>query len=120
MNCGKCGGTCDSCCGCGALELTESEICVLMEMGSIPFWPILRKADTVEPVCPEMETQDPEMLSLILLCLEKKELIGLDWDLPLKGYDYGKTPGYPVRGSMALTLRGQQVVDLLEIQGADR
>lgn len=119
MSCAKCGGNCASCGGCGALELSEGEIGVLLELGSVPFWPILRKADTEAPVCPEMDTQDREQLGRILLCLEKKGLVGLDWDLPLKGYDYGKTPGYPVRGSMALTLRGQQVLDILEIQGID-
>lgn len=119
MSCGKCGGNCASCGGCGAMELTESEIRILMELGRIPFWPIVRKADAMEPVCPEMEDQEPEKLSRILLCLEKKRLIDLAWDLPLKGFDYGKMPGYPVRGSMALTLRGQQVLDILEIQGID-
>jgi len=114
MNCGKCGGNCESCGGCGALELGKGEIAVLTELGSVPFWPIARKADSMEPVCPEMEI--PE-LTLILMCLEKKGLIDLNWDLPLKGFDYGKMPGYPVRGSMALTLRGQQVLDILEIQG---
>ena len=112
MGCNGCGGNCASC---GALELTAGEIEILTAFGSVPFWPVLRKADTMEPFCPEME--GPE-LTLILLCLEKKGLIGLDWDLPLKGYDYGKLPGYPVHGSMALTLRGQQVLELLEIQGA--
>ena len=53
----------------------------------------------------------------MLQCLEKKGLISLDYDKPLKDYH---TPAYdasPVRGSMALTKRGQDVLELMEYQG---
>ena len=53
-------------------------------------------------------------MGLALLCLEKKGLISLDYDQPLGGCDYG---AYPLRGSFALTARGQRVLELLEIQG---
>lgn len=119
MSCKQCGGNCTSCSGCGALELAEGEITVLRELGCIPFWPILRKPAEEQPICPDMEAQDRDQLALILLCLEKKGLICLDWDLPLKGYDYTPYADYSVVGSMALTLRGQQVLDILEIQGAE-
>lgn len=54
---------------------------------------------------------------ILLQCLEKKGLISLDYDKPLKEYH---TPAYdasPVRGSMALTKRGQDVLELMEYQG---
>lgn len=54
---------------------------------------------------------------LLLQILEKKGLISLDYDKPLKDYH---TPAYdasPVRGSMALTKRGQDVLELMEYQG---
>ena len=48
--------------------------------------------------------------------MEKKGLISLDYDQPLRGCDYG---AYPVRGSFALTQRGQRVLELTEIQGVE-
>ena len=63
------------------------------------------------------EPDAPENVSLILQLLEKKNLISLDYDKPLKA-EYG--PAYeslPIRGSMALTQRGQQVLEMLEYQG---
>ena len=49
--------------------------------------------------------------------LEKKGLISLDYDKPLKGFDEPAYAGYPIRGSLALTERGQKVLELLEYQG---
>jgi hypothetical protein len=46
-------------------------------------------------------------------------LISIDYDLPLKGAT-GKTyETYPIRGSFALTARGQRVLELLEMQGIE-
>ena len=47
--------------------------------------------------------------------MEKKNLITLDFDKPLKNYT--PSPAYPIHGSMALTARGQHVIELLELQG---
>ena len=110
--CGKCGGSCESCGGCGTLELTGGEIAMLQKLGQIPFLPVARRADDPSPVFPEAGAQADS--SLILQCLEKKGLISIDFDAPLKGYT---APGYPICGSFALTARGQQVLELLEIQG---
>ena len=49
--------------------------------------------------------------------MEKKGLISLDYDKPLKGFDDSAYSAYPIRGSMALTERGQLVLDLIERQG---
>lgn len=113
--CGSCGG---SCTGCGALELNPGELSVLEQLRSFPFLPVARKADSEDPVCPEITQFSHAETGLILLCLEKKGLISIDYDLPLKGFDYSDCPAYPVHGSLALTLRGQQVLDFLEIHGA--
>ena len=59
----------------------------------------------------------PEEYSLILQCLEKKGLISLDFDKPLRGFDESAYAAYPIRGSLALTQRGQTVLELLEYQG---
>ena len=57
--------------------------------------------------------------SLILQCLEKKNLITLDYDQPLGAYENNGYAPYSVHGSMALTARGQDVLELLELQGID-
>ena len=111
---GSCGGNCGGCSGCAReLVLSEAEIEVLRRLGEVAFLPVARQTGDVTPVCPE--TDGPENMSLILEVLEKKGLISLDYDRPLVGFDgYGD---YPVRGSMALTQRGQQVLELIEYQG---
>ncbi|MDY6181716.1 MAG: hypothetical protein SPI15_12850 [Candidatus Faecousia sp.] len=109
---GNCNGNCSGCSGCaGTLELTGPELGVLAELGEIPFLPVAREAGAEAPVRPGEESEE---MSLALQCLEKKGLISLDYDQPLRGCDYG---GYPVRGSFALTARGQRVLELLEVQG---
>ena len=58
-----------------------------------------------------------EEYSLLLQILEKKNLISLDYDKPLKGFREDAYAAYPIRGSMALTERGQKVLELMEYQG---
>lgn len=122
-NCSDCGNAsgCAGCSGCGgcasSLELTEAEIDFLRLLGQVAFLPVARKLGDETPVCLEDGTGEPVQTSLMLQCLEKKMLISLDYAAPLKGADMGKYQAYPVRGSVALTRRGQQVLELLEIQG---
>lgn len=114
-NCGSCSGHCGSCGGCaGSLVLTWKEVEFLRLLGQVAFLPVVRKASDMVPVYPE--SSDPEC-SPVLECLEKKGLIDLDYRMPLAGFDYSGCP-WPVHGSMALTARGQQVLELLELQGA--
>lgn len=116
---GNCCGDCASCSGCGrALALTEREVEFLHTLAQIPFLPVARKQGEDKPVY--LEEGEPEEMSLLLQCLEKKNLISLDYDRPLKGFDMGAYKGYPIQGSMALTARGQQVLEILEYQGAQR
>jgi hypothetical protein len=109
--CGKCCGSCGSCGG-NTLELTEGELNILRQLGQIPFLPVGRKSDDMTPIY-------PEDAALILQCLEKRELITIDYDAPLKGFHDATYDACPVKGSFALTARGQQVLELLEIQGLD-
>lgn len=113
--CGNCCGSCGSCGG-GALELTAGEVEILKRLSQIPFLPVARRADDMTPVYPE---SNDETTKLVLQCLEKKELISIDYDAPLKGYHHPAYDALPVRGSFALTYRGQQVLELLEIQGIE-
>lgn len=115
MSC--CGGNCSECAGCGrALELTKTEIEFLQELGSVAFLPVARFPEEDRPVFPE---NPAESLSLVLRCLEKKGLISLDYHRPLKGCKSSAYASYPIQGSMALTERGQRVLELMEIQGVE-
>lgn len=122
-NCGGCSGSCGGCGGCsgcgGAMELTEGEIEMLLTLGQIPFLPVARKMGDDIPVYLEDDSRSSETCSLILQCLEKRGLISIDYDKPLKSFNDSAYAAYPIRGSFALTARGQQVVELLEVQGAE-
>ena len=43
-----------------------------------------------------------------------------NYDIPLNNYNYLGFEDYPLLGSLALTYRGQQVIDELSSQGFDR
>ena len=114
----NCNGNCASCSGCAReLVLTEKEIAFLQELGQIPFLPVARKMGDLTPVYLEEGLDKAEEYSLLLQVLEKKGLISLDFDQPLKNHT--PSPGYPIHGSMALTAKGQYVLQLLELQGAE-
>ena len=55
----------------------------------------------------------------LLSALALKGLIRLDFDLPLGNFDYAMYAPYPHRGSVALTAAGQNVIELLDVQGAE-
>lgn len=119
-SCGGCSGTCGgSCSGCAReLEITRGELAFLEELGQVAFLPVARKMGDLEPVYLEAGEDRQEEYSLLLQCLEKKGLISLDYDKPIHGLDMQAYRDYPIHGSMALTERGQQVLNLLEYQGA--
>ena len=111
-HCSKCGG----CSGCGSIELNPGEVEVLVRLGQLAFLPIGGENDEM-PVLLGEESMTTRESTLVLLCLEKKGLVSLDRNVPLKGYDgYG---GYSMKGTMALTAKGQHVLELLEIHGAE-
>ncbi len=112
-NCGKCG--CESCGGC--LELTAGEVALLEQLGQYAFLPVARLAGDMTPVYGEAGELSAEECSILLQLLERKNLISLDYDQPLKAYAADWYLAYPVRGSFALTRRGQQVLDQLQTQG---
>lgn len=113
---GHCCGNCVACPGCAReLVLTKKEIDFLNILGQIPFLPVARKLGDLTPVY--LEDGEREEMSLLLQCLEKKGLISLDFEKPLRGFDESAYAAYPIRGSMALTERGQKVLELMEYQG---
>ena len=114
----SCKGNCGSCSGCArTLELTQGEVDVLQALGQFAFLPIARRADDMVPVYLEDDRHTKETYSLILQVLEQKGLVSLDYDKPLPHADLAAYAAYPVKGSMALTARGQAVVEMLEISG---
>lgn len=111
-------GGCQNCGGCAKeLTLTPQEIEMLRTLGQIPFLPVARKAEDMTPIYLEQTDYSAQEYSLILQVLEKKNLISLDYDKPLQGFDMSAYKRYSVHGSMALTARGQTVVEMLELQG---
>lgn len=115
---GTCGGNCSSCSGCAReLVLSEAEIDFLRRLGEVAFLPVARTLGDLTPIYPEGD--GPENMSLILQVLEKKGLISLDYDKPLGNFDERAYAAYPIRGSMALTERGQKVLELMEYQGIE-
>ena len=120
-NCGSCGGCsggCGSCGGCARdLVISRQELTFLQELGQVAFLPVARTMGDVPPVYPEAGEEKREEYSLLLQCLEKKGLISLEYDKPLKGAGREAYGGYPICGSMGLTERGLKVLELLEYQG---
>lgn len=119
-SCGGCGGHCGGCTGCSAsLELTAGEVGLLQALGQYSFLPVARRREDMIPVYLEDSALSREEYSLVLQCLERRGLIDISYDAPLKGADMSAYGGYPVHGSVGLTQRGQQVLELLEIQGIE-
>lgn len=109
-NCGGCGG---------ALILSPGEIALLKKLGQIPFLPVARTAADAAPIYLEDTDRPAEEYSLILQCLEKRGLISLDYEMPIKNLRSDAYRSYPICGSFALTARGQQVLEAMELQGLD-
>lgn len=113
---GKCNGNCASCGGCAKeLLLSQPELEILNLLAQVAYLPVARKPDDMTPVY--LEPDAPEQVSLVLQVLEKKGLVDLDYSSPLKGFDMSAYKGFGVHGTVALTARGQTVVDLLDKQG---
>ncbi len=118
-NCKSCTGGCCNCGGCDQwLELCEGEVRLLQALGQYSFLPVARKQDDMTPVYREENAYGEAEYSLFIQLLEKKNLIYLDYT-PLKGAKMGLYPEFSVHGSMGLTQRGQQVLELLETQGIE-
>ena len=117
-SCGGCSGGCGSCGGCAReLVITHGEMEFLQELGQVAFLPVARKMGDLDPVYLEAGENRKEEYCLLLQCMEKKGLISLDYDKPLKGFKEDAYKAYPIRGSIGLTERGQKVLEMMEYQG---
>ena len=99
--------------------MTQPEVDFLRLLGQVAFLPVARKMGDETPVCLEDGLADAEQTSRVLMMLERKALVSLDYRAPLKGASYGRYAAYPVQGSVALTERGIKVLEVLEYQGAN-
>lgn len=115
-----CGNCCGNCGGCGSLVLSKGELKMVMNLWQIPYLPVARSADSFTPIYLEESDYSPEEYSLILQCLEKRGLISIDYDAPLKHCNLRAYAPYPVVGSFTLTERGQQVAEQIELQGYEQ
>lgn len=116
----NCNGNCASCSGCAReLVLTEKEVDFLNQLGCVAFLPVARNMGDLTPVYLEEGREKAGEYEILLQLLEKKGLISLDYDKPLRGFNDSAYADYPIRGSMALTERGQKVLQMLEYQGAN-
>jgi hypothetical protein len=99
------------------VELTAAELALLEQFAQFPFLPVARRPDSEEPVYLENGAAQQQETGQAIAGLERLGLIALDYHLPLSNFDYAGYEGYALHGSMALTARGQAVVECLEIQG---
>ena len=92
--------------------MTQPEIDFLLLLAQTPFLPVGRALGEETPIFENDPSKTP-----VLEVLEKKSLISIDYRSPLKGCEDGWYLSCPVQGSLALTARGQQVLDLIDYQG---
>ena len=116
-DCGGCQKSCGSCSP--ALFLTREELQLLRLFRAAPFLPVARRPDGETPVCLEEGIGAQDVISLAIQALERKGLIDLDYTLPLQNFDYTPYAAWSRQGSMALTARGQEVLEVLDIQGVE-
>ncbi len=102
------------CEGCGSVFLTEKE-CELLSM--FAEYSFLAVGQSEKSGYPAVLT-DGEYDGNALLLLKLNGLVEIDYDIPLKGFDYGPYRGYSRFGSAALTAKGQDVLETMEINGA--
>lgn len=112
-SCTGCNGGCPGCGGCDySLTMTQPEIDFLRRLAQTPFLPVGRELGEETPVFENNAAMTP-----VLQVLEKKNLISIDYRQPLKGCAEEWYLSCPVQGSLALTERGQKVLDLIDYQG---
>lgn len=111
-SCGNCGNR--------GLELTAEEMKLLEQFSQFSFLPVAKNAADEFPTYLEENTYSVEEYGIILALLEKKGLISIDYEKPLKNADLSAYARFDCVGSMALTARGLHVLELLDLQGFEK
>ncbi len=99
------------------MVLSQQEINLLFRFSQVPFLPVAMNDGTSLPVYSDDDLDFSSSCGEAILGLAQKGLIRLDFDLPLTNYDYTAYERYNHKGSMALTAKGQNALDLMEYQG---
>ena len=113
------GNQCGECCGgvCfesdGSISLSDGELEILMEFAQFSFLPVASDDRNDYPVYRESNIRSEYEYALILSGLQKKGMIHIDYNIPLLNYEYRCYSDCKNHGSMALTLLGQKVIDLI-------
>ena len=118
---GGCNGGCAGCGACGScgggLTLLPAELALLRELAACPFLPVGLDSAAGEPVYLENGAEQAAEYSRAVSLLEKRGLVRVDYGIPLSGFDYAAYARCARKGSIALTARGQSIVEVLEVQG---
>lgn len=113
-HCGRCcAGACEA--RSGALSLTEPEKAFLAALARFAFLPAAYAPRLDAPVCLELADMETETAVAAISSLRDKRLISVDYDLPLKNFDYRAYAGFERFGSIALTSLGQEALDETEV-----
>lgn len=92
---------------------------ILRQLAQIPFLPAGRQAGLETPVYLEAGEAYASGYGAAIISLCQKRLVTLDYDRPLLNFGYDGYEKCAQKGSFALTAAGQQLVELLEIQGKE-
>ena len=112
---------CGRCCagGCaahsGVLSITGPEQAFLAALARFAFLPVAYAPQLDAPVCLELAGMTAQASAAALSSLRDKRLISVDYDLPLKNFDYRAYTDFERFGSIALTSLGQEAVDETEV-----
>lgn len=123
--CGGCSGCssdehhgCGACCG-GEVVLCQEEVTILSALAQLAFLPVFCRESEGTPTClPVIDDYglSADLFSQVIASLAFKGFLAVDPDIPLSNVDYHSHAPIPgVRfGSVALTARGQELLDYLE------
>lgn len=104
------------------MVLSPLELSLLQLFSVYPFLPAARDKDGMPVYFPDassdMFATSADDISACLYALEAKQIISVDEDIPIAGYDYSIYHDFPLHGSMALTAFGQDILDSLIYQNS--
>ena len=116
---GQCGSAaCGGCLNKGELILCREEAMILLELSQFAFAPVVQEMQSEKLKYTSVWANilpDMSCFSDVIASLEQKRLISVDPDIPLSNVTYDPWAGdKTVRcGSMALTQKGQEILDWL-------
>ena len=114
-HCGRCCGGEYGSCG-GVALLSDGEVEILLDLMQYSFLPVASD-DHDKPVYRESTARSEADYAAILLDMQKRGLIRIDYDIPLSNYKYQFYSDCRHHGSMVLTSFGQDMTEQVWIHG---